>query len=711
MRFDRIAIVDWSAAGAPKSGADSIWIGLADAAGVTAENIPTRQAAEARLTALAQQTLAKGERLLIGADFNFGAPQGFTARLTGRSGGLAFWDWLTERITDTARNQSNYRDIAAQMNAAFDGDGPFWGNGRAADTIGLSRKRPALPQGLADHRQTDLRSRDAGLNPKTLWQLAGAGSVGAQTLTGVPVLSRLRRALGADCAVWPFEALGAPIVVAEVYAAHLAPDVRALVSRGHVRDEAEVSLLATALQRLSGMGGLAPLFSPDCDPAILLDEGWTLGAEHGPALRAALPPDVTPPRLRDDCFAMPQGIAWVPVDDALRRLEKALTAVTSTEVLPTSQAKGRILAETCVAARSNPPMPNSAVDGYGFRHSAAIQGVVRLPLVAGRAAAGQPFDGAVPTGHAVRILTGAILPEGVDTVVLEEDCAVDGSSVTFDGPVKPRANTRKAGEDMAEGAAALPAGHALRAPDLALLSALGVARVTVHRRLRVGVLSTGDEIVADPALPALPHQIYDANRPMLLSLARDWNCDAVDLGHVADRPDRIKRALDAAARRVDVVLTSGGASAGDEDHVSRLLQSHGALSSWRIAMKPGRPLALALWDGVPVIGLPGNPVAAQVCALIFARPAISKLGGGGWPVPRGFDVPAAFAKSKKPGRREYLRARITQDGAAEVFPSEGSGRISGLAWAEGLVELPDGAADITQGAMVRFYPYSSFGLT
>jgi len=711
MRFDRVVIVDWSAAGTPKTGADSIWIGTADGAGVRTENIPTRRAAEARLMTLAQEALTAGERLLIGPDFNFGAPGGFVRRLTGRSSGLALWDWLTDRVTDTPRNQSNYREVAGQMNAAFGGDGPFWGNGRATETTGLPRTRPALPEGLTDHRVTDLRSRDAGLNPKTIWQLAGAGSVGAQSLTGIPALARLRRALGADCAVWPFEAATAPVVLAEVYAAHLAPDVRALQATGVVRDAAEVSLLASALYRLSEADELALFFAPDCPADTLQEEGWTLGADHGAALRAALPANLTPPRLRDDCFAMPQGVQWVPVDEALARLERALTPVTGTETVVTAAAKGRILAKDCVARRSNPPMPNSAVDGYGFCHGGAMTGVVRLPLVAGRAAAGQPFDGVVPAGHAVRILTGAILPEGVDTVVLEEDCAVDAASVTFDGPVRPRANTRKAGEDVVEGALALAAGHALCAPDLALLSALGVGEVRVHRRLRVGVLSTGDEIISRPDAPAKPHQIYDANRPMLLALARDWECEAVDLGHVADRPDRIKAALDKAAARVDVILTSGGASAGDEDHVSRLLRDRGTLSSWRIAMKPGRPLALALWDGVPVIGLPGNPVAALVCALVFARPAIVRLGGGGWPAPRGFDVPAAFAKSKKAGRREYLRARINDAGEAEVFASEGSGRISGLSWAEGLVELPDEALEITRGTPVRFYPYSSFGLT
>lgn len=416
---------------------------------------------------------------------------------------------------------------------------------------------------------------------------------------------------------------------------------------------------------------------------------------------------VLPPRLRDDCFAMPQGVAWVPVDEALGLLRDRLTPIV--RQLTAKPEVGQVLAGDVHARRSNPPRPNSAVDGYGFAFAATGQGVQRLPLVDGRAAAGQPFEGAVPAGQAVRILTGAILPEGVDTVVLEEDTALDGATVVFDGPVKPRANTRKAGEDVVEGALALPKGHRLRAPDLALLSALGVAEVPVYAPLRVGVLSTGDEIIGDPATRAEPHQIYDANRPMLLALARGWGFDAVDLGHAPDDADQIAARLDHAAEAVDVVLTSGGASAGDEDHVSRLLRARGNLTSWRIALKPGRPLALAMWRGVPVFGLPGNPVAALVCALVFGRPALSLMSGAGWVMPQGFTVPAAFTKSKKPGRREYLRARLGPEGA-EVFKSEGSGRISGLSWATGLVELPDGALEVGPGTPVTFYPYAAFGM-
>lgn len=414
-----------------------------------------------------------------------------------------------------------------------------------------------------------------------------------------------------------------------------------------------------------------------------------------------------PPRLENDCFALPPGVDWTPVDEALTRLRAALSVQVGSEVVALEVAEGRVLARAAVAARSNPPGANSAVDGYGFAHAAQGDGDQTFPLTEGRAAAGAPFPGAVPAGTAIRILTGALLPEGVDTVVLEEDTATDGAAIAFAGRLKPGANCRRAGEDVAAGAEALAPGTRLGPAEMALLAAVGVTEVEVFRPLRVGVLSTGSEIVPSGSTGD-PGKTYDANRPMLLALLRDWRIEAVDLGHVVDDREVLRARLDQGADRVDAVLTSGGASAGDEDHVSALLAETGSLADWRIALKPGRPLALGVWGGKPVFGLPGNPVAALVCTMIFARPAFALMGGEGWRVPQGFDVVADFRKSKKPGRREYLRARINAQGHAEVFASEGSGRISGLSWADGLVEIGDGAREISPGDMVRYIPYGSF---
>ncbi len=417
-----------------------------------------------------------------------------------------------------------------------------------------------------------------------------------------------------------------------------------------------------------------------------------------------------PPPLRNDCFALPPGVDWTPVETALTQLREGLTPVTGTETVPLNHALGRVLAAPVIAARANPPYANAAVDGYGFSFEAMGRGPsVTLPIVQGRAAAGEPFSGQVPAGHAVRILTGAMIPDGIDTIVLQEDVTLAEGTITFRPGLKRGANTRRAGEDVDAGTQALAAGRRIQPQDLALAAALGVAQVSVRQRLKVGVLSTGDELVAVGATPR-PHQMFDANRPMLSALLTGWGFEVIDLGQAADTTEDVEARLAQGRARADAILTTGGASAGDEDHISATLNRAGVLNTWRIAVKPGRPLALANWDGVPIFGLPGNPVAAFVCALIFARPALSVLQGSGWSDPQAITVPAAFTKSKKPGRHEYLRARLTTDGSAEVFKSEGSGRISGLSWAQGLVELPDAAQDITPGTPVRYLPFTGFGV-
>lgn len=415
-------------------------------------------------------------------------------------------------------------------------------------------------------------------------------------------------------------------------------------------------------------------------------------------------------RLRDDCFALPSGVSWTPVDTALGLLRERLSCVTGTEDVPVAASRGRILARPVIAARTNPPADNAAVDGYAFAWS-SVDGhdEVNLPLEPGRAAAGHPFAGTLPDGHAVRILTGAELPSGTDTVVLQEDAQVGAGRVRFHVPKGARSNARGAGEDVRTGDVILPAGLRIGPAEIARLVSGGVTEVAARKRLRVAVLSTGDELLPPDTAPEAVG-IMDANRPMLASVIASLDYETVDLGLQPDNPDLIRTALDRGAAEADAILTTGGASAGDEDHISRLLREEGKVTTWRIAVKPGRPLALGLWKGTPVFGLPGNPVAAFVTALIFARPALGQLAGRGWIEPQGFTVPAAFEKSKKAGRREYLRARMSVEGAAEVFRSEGSGLIGGLSWADGLVELPDESAEIALGSPVRYLPYSSFGL-
>ncbi len=700
--LDTILVVDWSAAsGVRRAGPDAIWIGVVRD-GVEGEplHMPTRRDAEAWLEDTLRGEIAAGRRVLAAFDFPFGYPAGFARAVTGRDDPLALWDWLAARIEDDERGRNNRFAVASELNGLFPGIGPFWGKPSERDWPDIPYRGTARAgHGMAETRTCDRAARASS----TVWQLAFPPTVGGQALTGLPVLSRLRRIDGV--AVWPFEPWhDAPAVLAEIWPGLVEGAVRD--AGAGIRDRHQVRLLARALAALPPeeaarlMEGLPPEAA---------EEGWILGAGAAAGARltelARSAPGggrLAPPPLLDTCFALPPGVEWTLVDVALERLRHRLRPVGGEEEVETGSADGRILSRPARARRANPPGANAAVDGYGFAHAATGAGAQRLPLVRGRAAAGAPHGEPVPHGSAIRILTGALLPAGVDTVVLEEDTRSDGAAVAFNGPVRPGANTRRAGEDVAAGAEMLPAGHRLRPVDLALLSATGVARVAVRRALRVGVLSTGDEIVAAGA-PDDPARTFDANRPMLLSMVRRWGHLPVDMGHAPDDRDRLRAALDAAG--ADVIVTSGGASAGDEDHVSALLRDEGALSAWRIALKPGRPLALGLRDGVPVFGLPGNPVASFVCAVIFARPALAVLAGAPWPEPVAMTLPAAFEKDKKPGRREYLRARIGAEGGVETFASEGSGRISGLSWAQGLVELPDGAARIRPGDPVRFLPY------
>ncbi|WP_439155509.1 molybdopterin-binding protein [Yoonia sp.] len=691
-------MVDWSGGNdrGPKPTKDAIWACVA--ANGYAEDpvyLRNRQVAEDWIIATLTEMRDAGHRVLVGFDLCFAYPEGFATQIVGSEDTLALWDWFAVRVTDSPAGNNRF-DLAGEINALLPGTGPFWFNGLQRDIAHLPRKGTMRQDhGLPEKRAADLAVKGS-FSP---WQLAGAGAVGGQVIMGLPTLSRLRHRFGADLSVWPFQPADAQIVLAETYFSML-PDLVA-TDPHPIRDASQVAVYARAFSALPP-DELARLMAVDPTP-----QGWVLGAGEAETLKASRPPALQPPPLRNDCFAMPQGAHWTPVDAALTHLRTQLTPIARTEELTTAQAAGRILAGNVTAHRSHPPAPNAAVDGYGFA-GPAPEGVNTMPLVTGRAAAGQPYAGAVPAGHAIRILTGANLPDGVDTVVLQEDVRATDTKVAFHGPLKKGANARRAGEDMTAGSVIMPARHKLTPADIATISATGVGSVQVHRRLRVGVLSTGDEL--RPAGDAANEgQIYDANRPMLCAVAARWGYDVVDLGIAPDDRPALRQILDDAAPRCDVILTSGGASAGDEDHMSALLEGTGSLALWRIAMKPGRPLALGMWQGAPVFGLPGNPVAAMVCALIFARPALRVMAGGTWATPEGYLVPAGFAKSKKAGRREYLRARI-EDGHAAVFPSEGSGRVSGLGWATGLVELGDDALDIATGDPVRFIPFGSFDL-
>jgi molybdopterin molybdotransferase len=371
-------------------------------------------------------------------------------------------------------------------------------------------------------------------------------------------------------------------------------------------------------------------------------------------------------------------------------------------------AAGRILASDVVATMNLPPHANSAVDGYAIAHSDLLPDRETLLPITGRAAAGHPLDRCARRGEAIRIFTGAPMPDGTDTVMMQEDCSLEDGWVRLKPGIKKSANRRHAGEDIAEGEIALPTGRLLRAPDLGLAAALGRRELSVFRPLRVALLSTGDE-VCDPGAPLPSGAIYDANRFMLGALFAGLGCTVTDFGIYPDREAALVDALAGAVAGHDLIVTSGGVSTGEEDHVKSAVERVGTLHFWRLAIKPGRPVALGQVNGVPLIGLPGNPVAAIVTFIVLARPLIARLAGATPRVPRLFPVRAGFSHRKKPGRREYLRASLERDGdkiAATKYPRDGAGILSSIVRSDGFVILDEATSSLAAGTMVDFLPFS-----
>jgi molybdopterin molybdotransferase len=416
-------------------------------------------------------------------------------------------------------------------------------------------------------------------------------------------------------------------------------------------------------------------------------------------------------QLSDDCFAF--GGALLGVDAALALIAERIVPVVGEDVVPLAAAAGRVLARDLVAAIDVPPYANSAVDGYAVAHADLSPDRETVMPVGGRAAAGHPLGRAARRSEAIRIFTGAPMPAGTDTVMMQEDCIAAGGQVRLQPGIKLGGNRRHAGEDVARGDVALPAGRRLKPADLGLAAALGNDRLTVFRPLRAALLSTGDE-VCEPGAQLAAGAIYDANRHMLMALLTAQGCLVSDLGIRPDRAAALADALAAAAETHDLIVTSGGVSTGEEDHVRAAIEQLGRLDFWRLAIKPGRPVALGQIrsrDGgsVPLIGLPGNPVAAALTFAILARPLILRLGGAAMPPPLTFPVTAGFAYRKKSGRREYLRASLARNGAAATahrFKRDGAGILSSIVQSDGFAILDESLADIAPGMAIDFLPFS-----
>ncbi len=413
-------------------------------------------------------------------------------------------------------------------------------------------------------------------------------------------------------------------------------------------------------------------------------------------------------QLSDDCFAF--GGSLLSIEDGIRRIGERIEPVATTEMAALLEADGRILAEDIVAPIDLPLWDNAAVDGYAVRHADLAADDATLLPIEGRDVAGETVSAPLAACTARRIFTGARLPERADTIFMQEDVEALGSKVRLPPGLKRGANTRRRGEDIRSGSIALPQGRRTRPQDIALAAAMGLTRLPVRRRLRVAIFSTGNEIVT-PGHPLGPAQIFDANRFLLASLVARAGATATDLGILSDDPANTARALAAAAAGHDVLLTSGGVSTGEEDHVKAAVEAVGRLVFWRLAIKPGRPVAMGVIHGVPLAALPGNPVAAFITFALIVRPLIARLSGEAWEKPSAFPVRSAFVYRKKAGRREYVRVRLipSSDGAIEAHKhaQEGAGILSSLTATQGLVELAEAVTAIAPGDAVGFLPYDA----
>jgi molybdopterin molybdotransferase len=418
-------------------------------------------------------------------------------------------------------------------------------------------------------------------------------------------------------------------------------------------------------------------------------------------------------KLIDDCFVHDKK--RLRHDEAVALLKQRIAPVAGKETVPLALAAGRILADRAVAPGPVPGHTNAAVDGYAFAAADYdATGGVELP-VEGRASAGNRLERGPAPRAATRIFTGAVMPTGHDTVVMQEDVltrAVGGRAfVSIPPGLKRGANVRRAGEDVQAGETLLSAGAVLRPQDLAALASIGMDRICCFARLKVAIVSTGDEVVR-PGAPLGVGQVYDANGPMLAALTASAGAIPVDLGILPDDRDEVKGRLAAAARRFDAVVLSGGASRGEEDHTVAALDALGTRHLWQLAIKPGRPMSFGQIGGCVVLGLPGNPVAVFVCFLLYVWPLLRRMGGAEWPEPRRYRLPALFAfPGRKGGRREFWRGILkeTPQGlGVDKFPHDGSGLISGLRAAHGLIDIPEDVGDVKPGDPVAFIPFAEF---
>jgi molybdopterin molybdotransferase len=416
---------------------------------------------------------------------------------------------------------------------------------------------------------------------------------------------------------------------------------------------------------------------------------------------------VESPYTKKLCESESARASLLPYKEALENILRAASPAEHTELVALSEALHRILAVPLKSNIDVPPLDNSAMDGYAI-NSADVEGEGEFCLsVSQRIAAGE-VGSRLQAGTAARIFTGAPIPEGADAVVMQENAALKDGNITFKGPYKANTNVRFAAEDIRQGEQLLESGTRLRAQEIGVAASTGHTELEVFKRIKVGVFFTGDELI-EPGQKPGPGQIYDSNRYTIVGLLKTMGCKIVDLGIVGDTFDATRDAFKSIAGQVDLIVTSGGVSVGEEDHVRAAVEALGKLDMWRVKIKPGKPLAFGQLKGTPFLGLPGNPVSVFVTFCLFVSPFIKRLQGMHTVHALSIGVKADFTW-RAGSRREFVRARLVSDeegqSVAQIFRHQGSGVLASTVWSDGLVMIPDGLA-VSPGDWVDYTPFSN----